>query len=162
MEYSILKIKKISIRIRIRIRTTVNKTDVTVACGDCGGAMPGKAGVEWTDDRGWLDCRGGGWPGNTGPSRPRSLKKSIYYFFEGKKENIVGRIWFMKHGKYHPFGAVSFRPKNQPKLWKISTKINQNLRNIIHFFENIKLLFNVLIFLFKTIACKINSDIEHV
>ena len=32
--------------------------------------------------------------------------------------------------------------KNQPKSLKISTKINQNHKNIIHFFENINFLFN--------------------
>ena len=31
--------------------------------------------------------------------------------------------------------------KNLPKSWKISTEINQNNKNIIHFFINIKLLF---------------------
>ena len=32
--------------------------------------------------------------------------------------------------------------KNQRKSWKISTNINQNPKNIIHFFKNIKLMFN--------------------
>ena len=53
-----------------------------------------------------------------------------------------------------PFGSVSFWSagsvlmkriwiaKNLWKSWKISTKINQNHKNIIHFFKNIKLMFN--------------------
>ena len=54
-----------------------------------------------------------------------------------------------------PFGSVSFwsagsasmkRIRNrvakyQPKSWKISTKINANQKNIIHFFKTIKLIF---------------------
>ena len=31
--------------------------------------------------------------------------------------------------------------KNQPKSWKTSTKINENHKNIIHFFKTIKLMF---------------------